>query len=181
MLKYKKSQLYLLAGIILVLSLFLIISSSNLIIKKDFDNSILDNYYYEGLIIFDNALLHNLNITDSLINYTNNFFDYLKKKNTKINLLIIYSYQNYYNNDLDTFRDKLSNKIVLINYLNDTILIRSKTTKKLDNIQKNQILEINKTDLEIEYMGNKYELSFKYYIPEFKVLFIKDELISFYE
>ncbi len=153
----RKAQFYAFAGIILIFSVFLIVSSRPSIVITDFQEyqSYLDNYLYEGRNVMNNAILNNYNITTVLVNYTKYFIEYTNKKDLSMSLGAFYS---------------KDNKIYIVNYLKDSLLINTTI------ITANGTAEMQYTDtLEVDYRNQTYYFYFKEpYGTELKALLVKD-------
>src|SRR3989344_5612716 len=108
----RKSQFYLFAAIVLIVSSFVIYSSSSTLSAREVDEfkTYLDNYLYEARVVMNNAIYNNLNVSTTLSNFTEHFISYARNKDLDIGIAFIYSE---------------NSKLHIVNYLNQPLLISS--------------------------------------------------------
>ena len=103
----KKGQFYIFASI--VLSTVIFFTVINRIVLQDADkefNYVYENYIYEANKVINNAVFSQSNISNQFSNYTLDFIEYIKSKNSDMGI----SYMLIFQND-----------IRIVNYLNGPI------------------------------------------------------------
>ncbi|MEM3374351.1 MAG: hypothetical protein QXE31_03965 [Candidatus Woesearchaeota archaeon] len=152
----RKSQVYFLAGVILVMSIFLLTTTSKIYFNKNKDYSVVDNFYYESINVLNYAILNNENIEDEMIKFCDNFLDYVNDRNLKFNFVLIFSD---------------SKKNYLLNYLEDELLVNNQILNKKD------VYEINEEVVKFYFNDQDYEIELNETFPFVKCFCVLDNII----
>ena len=153
----KRAQFYMFAAIILISFVFVIVSNNSNISKTNTKKyqTYLDNYKEEAIIVINNAVYENKNISYELRNYTEYFISYATGKDLDIGLTYLYSNNNY---------------IYIVNYLNYPVLINPFGI----NLEKNNEVKVNFNEtIVVKYHNESYYFYFSRPDEiEFKTLFV---------
>ncbi|MBR9690383.1 hypothetical protein GOV08_01735 [Candidatus Woesearchaeota archaeon] len=153
----KKAQFYLFVALILALSAYSLLSPGIVSKQRDFDfEEIYNNYIHEGEIVINQALYKNIDIVETFDNYTVNFIEYAKTKNTDFYVAYII---------------KEDNAVSVVNYLKSKINISSHNTT-LD-VQKSTTLNTT-NNIMINYEGQDYNYTFSDEYVQFKALVVNN-------